>query len=405
MPPTDPRPKPAPESRQRLVALAILAVLMMAPVTMPVPVLRGLVQERFAVSELLTSFFMSINMLGGLFAAPFFGAFADRFGKRRSILIAALCADGLCLLALTLPTSFAVFLAVRLLEGCAHIAALSILLSLASHALPASRRGRAMGLVGGCMMMGVAFGAPLGGVLGRQSPLVPLYVGAALLYVAAAVASRHAWDPAERDDRPGFGQILSALRAHPQILVPLAFAFADRFTVGFFTTTFPLFVTRIWGFSSEQIGFSIASFMIPFALLSYPFGRVAERYSQAAMLCGGSLVYGIGTASVGFAGPSALGGLMFAIGVTAAVMFVPSMLMTIQIAPDRIRTTALGAFNAAGSLGFIVGPVTGGLVSQVVAGQTDWLSGYRAAFLVAGMSEVLCVAVAIPILLRQRRAA
>jgi MFS family permease len=93
---------------------------------------------------------------------------------------------------------------------------------------------------------------------------------------------------------------------------------------------------------------------------------------------------------------------MFAIGIAAAVMFVPSMLMTTQIAPAAVRATALGAFNAAGSLGFIVGPITGGAISQLVAGDSGWLAGYRAAFLTAGASEVLCVAIALPILLRLR---
>ena len=64
----------------------------------------------------------------------------------------------------------------------------------------------------------------------------------------------------------------------------------------------------------------------------------------------------------------------------------------------------MGAFNAAGSLGFIVGPATGGLVSQLVASEHGWESGYRAAFGVAGASEALCVALALPFLLRLVRA-
>ena len=61
----------------------MLALFVMAPVTIPVPVLRELVQERFAVSELATSLFMSINMLGALLTAPVAGALADRLGRRR----------------------------------------------------------------------------------------------------------------------------------------------------------------------------------------------------------------------------------------------------------------------------------------------------------------------------------
>jgi MFS family permease len=387
----------------RLGLLGVMALWIMVPVTLPVPVLRELVQERFAVSELATSLFMSINMLGALLAAPQAGALTDRLGRRRALLVGALGVDALCFFALTLPTPFPVFLGIRFFEGCAHIVALSVLLTLASHALPGALRGRAMGLVGGCMMLGVALGAPLGGFVGRGNPVTPLFLGGALLLGAAALAAFAVREFEGGAERPSLAEIVGALRAHPTIFVPLAFAFADRFTVGFFTTTFSLYLRRIHEFSSEQIGLAIATFMLPFALLSYPFGRLAERRSLVALLCGGSVLYGIGTAGVGFVGPPALFGLMFSIGVTAAVMFVPSMLMTIRIAPDSIRATALGAFNAAGSLGFILGPLTGGAISQLVAQRTDWLTGYRAAFVTAGASELLCVALALPILLRMSR--
>jgi MFS family permease len=391
-----------PGAAWRLAAISVLALGIMAPVTMPVPVLRELVQDRFAVSEFLTSLFMSVNMVGGLIAAPLAGALADRLPLRRWLLVGALVADALCFFALTMAVPFPVFLAIRFVEGCAHITALSVLLTLASHALPPARRGRAMGLVGGSMMLGIALGAPIGGMLGREGALVPLQVGTLLLVVAAAIAAVAVREAAGRDERPGLRDIAAALRAHPAILAPLAFAFTDRFTVGFFTTTLALYLRRIHAVDSAQIGWIIAAFMIPFALLSYPFGRLAEKRSPIALLCGGSILYGIGTAAVGFVAPPAIYALMAATGAAAAVMFVPSMLMTVRLAPESVRATALGAFNAAGSLGFIAGPLAGGAISQLVAARADWLAGYRAAFASAGASEWLCVAVALPVLLRLR---
>jgi MFS family permease len=143
----------------RLAGLGVLALAIMAPVTLPVPVLREVVQERFAVGELPTSVFMSINMLGALIAAPIAGALADRWGRRRLLLVLALLLDAACFAALAAPVGFPAFLSIRFVEGCAHITALSILLMLASHVFPSERRGRAMGVVGGCMMLGIALSA------------------------------------------------------------------------------------------------------------------------------------------------------------------------------------------------------------------------------------------------------
>jgi len=194
------------------------------------------------------------------------------------------------------------------------------------------------------------------------------------------------------------------VRQHRDVLVPLVFAFADRFTVGFYTTTFSLFASGLHGATPPRVGLWISAFMIPFALFSFPFGLLADRVSKTALLCGGSLVYGVLTASLGFWPTEIFGPGMAVIGISAAVMFVPSMLMTTDLAPPAIRSTALGAFNTAGSLGFILGPVTGGLVSELVRAGHGAEAGYRAAFAVAGAAEILCVLLALPILMRLRAA-
>jgi len=392
-----------PQTGRRLVGIGLLAMAIMMPVTLPVPVLRQIVQDRFAVSELFTSLFMSINMVGALLCAPLAGALADRWGRKQPLVVGALVLDAACFLALAAPIPFPVFMAVRFVEGCAHITALSVLLMLASHTLPAAQRGRAMGVAGGSMMLGVALGAPIGGLLGRSSYLLPLQAGAGLAVGAALLAAFALVDDREHRERPSFADIATTVKAHPRLLVPLAYAFTDRFTVGFFTTTLSLYLGRIHSLSPSQIGGTIAVFMLPFALLSYPFGRAAERTSVTVLMAAGSLLYGLGTAAVGFVGPPQIYALMFLIGITASVMFVPSMVMTTNLAPESIRATALGAFNAAGSLGFIVGPVVGGGVSQLVAGSSDWASGYQAAFVVAGFSELACVALTLPFLLDLRR--
>jgi MFS family permease len=374
----------------------------MAPVTLPVPVLRSLVGDRFEVSELLTSLFMSVNMVGAAIAAPLAGALADRLGRRRPLVIGALLADAACFAAMTLDMPFTLFMSLRFLEGCAHIFALSLLLSIAASLGGVHGRGLTMGLTGAGMMLGVALGAPLGGVLGRNDTLLPLLVGAGLLVAAALLAWLTLLDPRSHEQRPGLSAIARAVRKHRAVIAPLIFAFADRFTVGFYTTTFSLFASGLHGATPPQVGLWISAFMLPFALFSFPFGLLADRVSKTALLCGGSAVYGLLTASLGFWSTEWIAPGMAVIGLSAALMFVPSMLMTADLTPPEIRSTAMGAFNAAGSLGFILGPMTGGLVSETVRASHGAAVGYQAAFVVAGIAEILCAALALPFLLRMR---
>jgi MFS family permease len=384
--------------------MGLLAVAIMMPVTLPVPILRSLVGERFAVSELMTSLFMSINMIGAAVAAPLAGALADRIGRRRPLVIAALGVDAFCFFAMTLDVPFSLFLGIRLIEGCAHIFALSLLLSLAASLGGEQRRGVTMGVTGAGMMLGVALGAPIGGLLGRVDPLRPLEAGVVLLIAASGLAAATLIETDGGETRPGVREIWRTVQKHRSMIVPLVFAFADRFTVGFYTTTFSLFASGLHGADPPQVGIWISAFMLPFALLSFPFGVLADRLSKTALLCIGSAIYGVLTASLGFWPTDWIGPGMAVIGMAAAVMFVPSMLMTTDLTPPEIRSTALGAFNTAGSLGFILGPLTGGLVSEVVRASHGPAAGYQAAFAVAGVSELLCAALALPFLLKLRAA-
>jgi MFS family permease len=386
----------------RLWAVGLMAMTMLVPVTMPVAVLRSLVHDRFAVSELQTSLFMSVNMVGAVLSAPLVGALGDRLRSRRRLVVWATLADAALFWAMTQPASFGVFMALRFLEGAAHILALSSLLAVLADS--PGRRGRLMGMAGAGITFGIAIGAPLGGALGRDNPLIPLYAGGGLLVLVAAAAAAILPEPPRRANRASLRELWRLISLDKALAAPLAFAFIDRFTTGFFTTTFSLYMRRVFELSPPEIGMLIACFMLPFSLLSYPVGRLADRVSRTALMCGGSLIYGVGTASLGWWGADGLPLLMAMLGTTAAVMFVPSLVMTTDLSRPETKATAMGGFNAAGALGFLIGPAVGGWVSQSVALGRGWQTGYQAAFVVAGVSEVLCVLIALPVLLRLRRA-
>lgn len=381
-------------SSARTLLLGCLTFLVMLPVTLPVPVLRGLVLERYRVGDAETSWFMAVNMLGALLAAPAVGLLADRFGHRRRAATAALLADAALTFWLAHAGSFGELMAVRALEGAAHIAALSLVLTLAADSA-GPRRGRVMGMVGAGLTLGVATGAGLGGVIGRDHPVATLHAAAALLLLAAALG----WAVMPRDPgavrRPGMAQLARQALAEAGMRLPLLLALVDRFTVGFFTTAFPLLLAGVHGVPAPQIGALLAAFLYPFALLSYPFGRLAERRSRVVMVAAGSLVYGVGTALVGVLDPGWLWLLMPVLGTASAVMFVPTMLLTVERAPAGGRATALAAFNAAGSLGFLLGPLACGAIVGL-AGQPG--TGFAMAFLVAGLSEIACVGLLLPAL-------
>ena len=177
--------------------------------------------------------------------------------------------------------------------------------------------------------------------------------------------------------------------------LPLTFAFVDRFTVGFFTSGFPLCMAGVHGLDGPRIGILLACFLLPFSLLSYPFGRLAERIPAAWLVAIGSGAYGALVMLVGGSEPAWLWGLMPALGLASAIMFVPTLLLLLERCPGLGRSAAMAAFHGAGSLGFLLGPLCCG---AIVAWAGELSRGYTLAFAFAGLTELFCVLLLVPAL-------
>jgi MFS family permease len=379
---------------RRTALLGALTFLLMLPETLPVPVLRALVVERFGVSDTLATLFLVANMIGALIATPLVGLHVDRTGRRRNLCLVALFADALLMQALAHPLDYGTFLLLRALEGAAHLSALTLLMSLVADAA-GERRGRALGAVGCGLTFGVATGAAIGGVLGKHDPLITLHVASLVLGLAFVAAIWLLPADSGVQKRPGYRELLAAVKDQPGLRAPLLLAFFDRFTVGFFTTGFPLLLAGVHAVPRPTIGMLLASFLYPFALLSYPFGRAAERWSRLRMVAIGSMVYGLAVALVGIAPVSAMWVLMPICGVTSAVMFIPTLLWLLEQSPGIGRSTAMAAFHTAGSLGFLLGPL--------VCGELIADGSFDVAFAVAGTSEIVGAIVVVLVALRRRR--
>jgi MFS family permease len=160
----------------------------------------------------------------------------------------------------------------------------------------------------------------------------------------------------------------------------MLFHFIDRLAVGLFVVVFPLFLDSLGATDPAARGRYLSLFLIPFALLQLVTGRLADRTGPFKPLFIGSVVYGVLLCIVGYADLLLLWPVMIALGLSAAVMFPPAILLTARLSNPLTRGSAMGGFNLAGSLGFAVGPILGGWVYLV------W--GFGAAFVMCGILEI-----------------
>jgi MFS transporter, DHA1 family, tetracycline resistance protein len=381
-----------------LVALA--TILTLIPVTLLVPGLRELVEVAHGGSASAAHAFVTINMITGIIAVPIVMQLQRRFGSLRIWVAALLSADAIVFLLMRSAPSLTALFALRALDGALHLPAITLLM-VAANRLAGPRRGGSLGLLGSSLMIGVAIGSPLGGRLVDRSPMLVYSVGAAV-FVAAAIVSlgiQLSHDAQLRTPSRRY-----AWNTHVQLAwVPLTYAFMDRFVIGVFVSTFTLFLADVHRATGAQRGMLMALFLVPFALLCWPAGKLADRIGWYRPLVVSNVLFGVVFALYGRVGFGTLPALMVLSGVLSALMFSPNLVLTSEVA-RRAGDGIFGAFQIAGSVGFLVGPALGGVLVAVLRDDAGTVN-YAQIFTLVGALEVvlaLVSALALGRLLRRR---
>lgn len=365
----------------------LLIFLTMLPVTGVVPILKSFVMDGFGVSEFWTHVFLAANMLAAFLFAPIAGSLADKFGHPRVFVLLAAVLDAACFVLMPHLTDFSNLLALRFIEGLFHISTLSLLLGVAGSRAEEGRSA-AMGRVGAAITFGVALGSPIGGWLGSISPVYSLSLGGAIMLVVGLASLALDIPRSGLAKRQRISEILKLMLAEPRLRVPYLFAFLDRFTVGFFVASFPILTALKFDFTPSQIGGHIAAFMLTMGLLCRPVVILSKRFSQNQLLLWGSLVYGLFFATVGWISPPWLIVWMFALGAASAIMFIPTLQLSVNSAPKGHVATSMGGFTSAGALGFLLGPLASGALLGLFGNWQSTESAYSSVLFVGGICEV-----------------
>ncbi len=386
--PVDPAAEPDEPSVplwRSLLLPSLFLLIAMLNLTLPVVGLKELILDRLGGTTADASLFFTVEMLAYILFAPLWGLLSDRWGKRKPLVVLGFLLSAPLYASYAHAPSVPVLLALRFVQGALTIAAWSTLMALVVDQAGAKRRGRAMGVMGGALSLGVSFGVPIGGYLSRDhGSTAPVHI-AAVLFLAIGLGSLALAESRRLAHQPTWREITTALARQPRLLLPYLFYFVDRYTVGFFVVLFPLYLGSLGIADPAVKGRYLALFLLPFALLQPLAGRLAERTGPWALLIGGSLAYGLLLSTVGFAGLSTLWWVMLGLGVLAALMFTPALVLAAQASSAETRASAMGGFNLAGSLGFAFGPLVGAWAFQA--------RGYGFAFVVAGGLEVACALV------------
>ncbi len=381
------------------VALGIF--LIMLPVTAVVPLLYHLTEGRFpGSSELDRHLFMSANMAGALLAALVAGVLSDHLARRKALIVPSLLVFSASLFLMYLPWPYPVQLGLRFVEGAAHMSALVLAMTMLADSARSEHKGRAMGLAGAAMSLGVASGTIIGGRIGAEAATSVFLLGGGLVGLVAIGAMLILRDAELSRPTGRLREVLRlAVRRRP-LIVPYAFTFIDRLTAGFIISTVSLYFATVLGMAPWQIGLAMAAFLLPYSLLTWPAGLLCERVSPVLLMAAGSLCYGVFLIALGFAPAGQVVTVMAIGGFTAALMLAPSLVLTVRLSGPA-QATGMGGFHLIGSLGFMLGPLLSVGILTLLGGLG--LEPYPAVFIFFGLFEILCVLLFLPWLIRLYR--
>lgn len=380
---------------RRTTALAALIFVQMLPATLLSPAIRPLFAALHGGAEGPMHGFMSVNMLGAALAAPLVGVAADRGADRARLLAILAALDAVLLLLLPLALPVGVVLALRTIEGTAHVGSATLLI--AAMAAGGTRAGRTMGLAGAAIMAAVAVGGALGGLLLFLGIRAPFFAGALLaaavalfgprLLVGLAAPARHL--------PPATGDLV---RLALSLAVPLGAILAARFAIGCLVVTFALLAHAVHGLHDTTIGLLYSTLTVPFAAATYPAARLGARVAPALLLGTGAVIWGAALVALGWVPTWALFPTMAIAGLASAAMFAPVLGYAAQVPAGRASAMAL--VNASGALGMLLGPLAAGITIAVArkGGSTD---PYRGPFVLAAVAVAVWLVASAPWLWRQ----
>ncbi|MCU0698630.1 MAG: MFS transporter, partial [Myxococcaceae bacterium] len=333
---------PAPVSLRREVrfaapiALSVMAA--MIPATIVIPVIRPLIAAGWPGADWVFYAFMAVNLLGACVLGPVLAVKAERLGRRRHFAAGLALVDGVMVAAVAFMPPLPVMLALRFVQGAASVAAVSLLMGAARGRTQSSA---ATGLIGSSVVLALVVGIPLGAILGRNDPSLPLLVGGAF----GALAALGAW----RSLPEGASSRLAAAAVWrlPGVRAPIVAVGLERFSVGLFTVTLQLFAFHVLSTPDGTTSRWFSIFLVCFAVATVPFTRLGDRVPRWGLVACGTVAYAVMFFLLPVVGSAWMPAALVLGGVGSAAIYGPSLSLVGRNVPPEARGSAMSLMNAA----------------------------------------------------------
>lgn len=325
-----------------------------------------------------------------LFSAPFWGQIADRFGRKKMLVRASVCAS-FVLLGMAWSPNVYWLIVFRIGQGL-FTGVMPASQTLMAVSTPIHRQGMALGSLAAAVATGEAIGSAVGGRIAEQFGYeMTFYCGAiiqtiATLLVIFGVQERHNPETAKQTTKK---ESRGALRFALPLLMLTALI---SLMLNIDTATLPLLVQDLNGGldgAARIVGDVYALAGIALAIGGLTCGWCIDRFGVYRMLLGTSMLAGIGSIFMCFIyefGLSYIYLIVFLLSLMMAGIDPMLQVLLTKETPSAQHGRVFGMSATAQSSGWLLGPMLG----SAIALQTDFAQVY--------WMRMICVILMLPLM-------
>ncbi len=342
---------------------ALAAFLVMLGFGVLFPVLADFTTA-LGLSKLQYGLILSAWPAAGIVAAPLWGRFSDRHGRRPAIVV-GLVGFAISFAAFGLGSSFETLIAARIVGGLLSSAALPAAFAYAADVTSSEQRSHAMGLMGAAVGLGVTVGPAIGGSLMSLGLRAPYFASAGIGALGALIvwralpesltAGRRAQLLEEQAQLARRGLTRSRIARLLWPLLAASFLLtAARLSID---VTLRFLVDERLGGSAMQVGWLM--FGMGVIIIGVQGGAIrplVARSGEAALFALGSAIMAVGLLAAGWVASWSgviLAGLAIAVGFA---LHAPTLTSLLSRAGEQMQGVTQGLNNSAQAAARVVAP-------------------------------------------------
>lgn len=338
---------------------------------MVMPFLSIYMYQQMSISMTMIGLAFFISTLSGAIASYIGGSLADKVG-RKPLLIAGLILQVVAYILIGAALSFNVsyWIIVAVLSVAFFIDGLyrPVPDVMIADITEPEKRVEVYGLIRVAFNIGVVVGPVMGGVLAL------VYMSYSTMFIIAAIGTAgylllallmlRDTKPAEASEALRLTDIIDVAMDKPFLMFALLnclllIPYSQMYTL------LSVYSSAYLGFNTVEIGgiFAVSGLMV--ALFQFPISAAIKRYRMTSMLALCSVVFAIGFGMIAGISGVAMIYLSMVIITLAEMLWAPSSAaLQANMSPENRRGRYFGFGNLAGSLGFAIGPLFGGVLKD-----------------------------------------